>query len=163
MQQKEALSLKEIVRAEIYRAQPDGGYPEAPDELDVVDLITTAGRTYLAKRINAGDAVASGMAYMAIGINTAAPTLGDTLVGSECLRKALAIASTIAGNNVWTAVCTFGGAADAITSKELHEAGILNHASSGQGTLFQRVTFSTVTLADSDLLKITLETNVGSS
>jgi hypothetical protein len=29
--------------------------------------------------------------------------------------------------------------------------------------MFQRVTFAAVTLADSDLLKITLETNVGSS
>jgi hypothetical protein len=159
----EGLTLQEIVKAEVYRDR-GGAYSEAPDEtLCVNDLITTAGRNYLAKRINAGDSVASAMAYMVIGNNTTAPVLGDTLCGSEMLRKALAIASTIAGNNVWTAVCTFGGAADTITSKQIHEAGIFNHASSGQGTMFQRVTFSTVTLADSDLLKITLETNVGSS
>ena len=158
----EALGLQEIVKAEIYRGL-GGPYSEAPDEtLCVNDLITTAGRTWLAKRI--GLDTGSAMAYMAVGTVTTAAALGDTTLTGEVKRKALS--TNTAGPtaaNVYTAVMTLGGSADSVTSIAITEAGIFNHASSGNGTMFQRVTFAAVTLANSDLLKLTLETNVGSS
>lgn len=154
----EQLALREIVRAEVYRA---GRYDE-PEPVCVDDLIVTAGRAWLAKRVAAD--VGSAMAYMAVGTATASPALGDTTLPGEVKRKALATnTGGASAANVYTAVATLGGAADSVTSLQISEAGLFNHASSGQGTMFQRVTFSQVTLANSDLLRITLETNVGSS
>ncbi len=156
------LLLGEIVTAEIFRGG-QGFYAQAPDETVCVnDLITNNGRVFLAQRISGGDSVASAMNYMAIGSVSTAPALANTTLTGEITRKALAVASATA-NNQWTAVATFGGAADSVQSVAIVEAGILNHASSGNGTLFQRVTFASVTLADSDILKLTLETVVGSN
>ena len=159
----EALGLQEIVRAEIYRGT-GGPYSEAPDEtLCVNDLIVTAGRVYLAKRIG-GDNIGSAMAYMAVGTTATAAALGDTTLAGEVKRKILSTNSAgPTAANVYTAVMTLGGSADSVSSLAIVEAGIFNHASSGQGTMFQRVTFAAVTLANSDLLRLTLETNVGSS
>lgn len=158
----EGLALGETIKAEVYRGG-DGFYSSTPDEVVCVnDLIVNTGRIYLAKRISGGDTVASAMAHIAVGTGTASPALGDTALAGEYKRKATAINSAIT-NNIWSAVCTFGGFADTITSLQMTEAGVFNHASSGQATLFQRVTFSAVTLADSDLFSITLQTNIGSS
>lgn len=156
------LGLQEIVKAELYKGHR-GYYPDEPDEtICVNDLIVNNGRIYLAKRIASGDTVASAMAYMAVGTATAAAALTDTTLPGEIKRKALS-QNTANPNNVYTAVMTVGGAAESIQSIAITEAGIFNHASSGNGTMFQRVTFAAVTLADSDLLKLTLQTNVGSN
>lgn len=161
---REPLTLSEIVRAELFRALPEGGYAQ-PTALDVEDLIVNNGRIYIARRIAGGDSQTtpgSAMAYMAVGTVSTAPTLTDSTLTGHVSRKALAT-NTAINSNTYTAVATWGGAADTVTSIQIQEAGIFNHASSGNGTMMQRVTFATVTLADSDLLKITLETNVGSS
>lgn len=163
MKQIETLVLKENITVEIFRGGR-GYYSSIPDEvLPVQDLIVTAGRNYLAKRISAGDTVASAMAHVAVGTGSTGAALGDTALAGEMARKASAINSTLASSNVWSIVSTFGGFADSITSVQITEAGVFNHASSGQGTMFQRVTFSAVTLANSDLYRIQLDTNVGSS
>lgn len=153
----DALMLKETIEAKVIRA--DGSV----ENMAVQDLIVTAGRTYLAKRIAGGDSVASAMAYMAVGTVTTAATLNNTTLSGEVGRKGLAVNSTVAGDNVYSAVATWGGAADSITSLALTEAAITNHASSGQGTMFQRITFAAVTLANSDFFHLTMNTNVGSS
>lgn len=152
----EALPLKEVIEVKLIRA--DG----TEEIAESVDLIVNTGRIYIAKRISGGDTVASAMAYMAVGTATTAPALTDTTLPGEVKRKGLAVASAT-NNNVWTAVATFGGAADGVTGVAIAEAGVFNHQDSGQGTMMQRVTFSAVTLQDSDLLKITLQTNVGSN
>lgn len=153
--------LKEIVTAEVFRGFR-GFYSVGPDEvLCVNDLITTVGRTHIANRMCAGDTVASKMNYMAVGTVSTAAALANTALTGEVSRKALAVYS--ATSNLVSAVCTFGGAAESLTGIALVEAGILNHANSGNGDLMQRVTFSSVTLAASDIVKITLQTNVGSS
>jgi len=156
------LGLQEIVKAEVWRGDK-GYYTEQPDEnICVNDLITNAGRIFLAKRIAADSDVASAIRYMAVGTVTTVATLTDTGLTGEVARKPLAVYSAQT-NNVFTAVATFGGAADSVTSLALTEALLTNHASSGNGTAFQRVTFAAVTLASSDLVKITLQTNVGSN
>lgn len=153
---QEVLALRELVRAEIIRANGE------VEDVCVEDMIVNAGRIYLAKRIASGDTVASAMAYMAVGTGATGPALTDTTLPGEIKRKALSTNSTLV-NNIHTCVATFGGASESIQSIAITEAGIFNHATSGNGTMFQRVTFASVTLADSDLLKITLETNVGSN
>lgn len=164
MKYDESLSLLEIVEAKIFRGDGVRSYDEIPPEtICVNDLIVTSGRKFLAMRISGGDAAASAMAYMAVGTVTTAATLTDTTLTGEIKRKALSTSSNTGNDNIWVAVSTFGGSADAVTSLSIVEAGIFNHASSGLGTMFQRVTFSTVVLANSDLVKITLSTNVGSS
>ena len=157
----DAIFLKEEVKAEIWRGHR-GYYTDAPDEIPaMVDLIVGTGRIYIAQRIAAGDGVNSAMNYMSVGTVTTAPASANTTITGEVVRKILAVSSVLA-TNVYTAVCTFGGAAESIQSLAITEAGLFNHASSGQGTMMQRVTFAAVTLANSDLLKLTLQTNVGS-
>jgi len=158
----EGLPLLEPVKVEIFRGHR-GYYLDTPDETPCVgDLITTAGRNWLALRI--GPAVNSPVGWMAVGSGATGAALGDTALVREISRKVLATNTAgITAANVYTAVATWGGAADTVQSIAIAEAGLFNHVGSGQGTLFQRVTFAGVTLADSDLLKVTLETNVGSS
>lgn len=160
MKQRERLHIGEDITIEVYRPLVSGGYPQAGQKIDVEDLITNAGRIYLAQRIGAD--VNSPMAHMAVGTVSTAPALADTQVTGEVDRKALST-NTAQTNNIYTAVATWGGAADSVTSLDIQEAGLFNHANSGQGTMFQRVTFASVILANSDLLKLTLETNVGSN
>lgn len=160
MKINESVRLGETITVEIFRGRADG-YAAEPDEvIDNEDLVVNAGRIYLAQRIGAN--VNSPMAHMAVGTVSTAPALANTTLTGEVARKALSTNSAQT-DNIYTAVSTFGGDADSVTSLELVEAGIFNHASSGEGTMFQRVTFAAVTLADSDLFKITLQTNVGSN
>lgn len=157
----ESLVIREIITAEVFRPLSGGGYPDEPSEvLCVGDLIVTAGLNYIAARIASGDTVNSAMNYMAVGTVSTAATYTDTGLTGEVKRKALCTNSATA--NVYSAVCTLGGAADSVTSLQIQEAGLFNHAGSGQGTMMQRVTISTWTPANSDLLKLTLQTNVGS-
>lgn len=157
----EGFYLNEVVKAEIFRGRR-GYYNDHPDETVCVnDLIVGTGRIYIAKRICSGDAVASAMGFMAVGTVSTSPASADTTCTGEVKRKALAINSVLAAS-IFSAVCTFGGAAESISSLQLTEAGLFNSVSSGLGTMMQRVTFAAVTLADSDLLKVTLQTDVGS-
>lgn len=161
MRKVNELVLREIIDVHVWRAKPFG-YSEQPDEtLEPADLITTAGRNFIAGRIGNVMVTGSGMNYLAIGTATAAAALADTTLPGEVKRKAAAISSATA--NLYTCVATFGGAADTISSLSITEAGVWNAAASGVGTLMQRVTFSAVVLADSDTLSVTLSTNVGST
>jgi hypothetical protein len=162
----EGLVLREIVQAHVFRAQPEGGWLD-PEEVCVGDLIVNGGRQFLARRIAGGDAQTapgSAMSYMSIGTGTGAASLASVLVVGEVLRKILSTNTAgVTAANVYTAVATFGGFADSVTSLALTEAGIWNHANSGLGTMYQHVTYASVVLANSDMLRLTLETNVGSS
>ena len=153
------LQLGEIITARVHRAMPMGGWAE-PQILGTGDLVVNTGRIFLAQRIGAD--VNSPMAHLAVGTNNAGPALANTLVTGEVSRKPLAVNSALV-NNIYTAVATWGGSADSVTSLNLQEGGLFNHASSGEGTMFQRVIYSPVILANSDLLSLTLETNVGSN
>ena len=156
----EGLGLHEIIRAELFKANPAGGW-FPPVLQDVEDLITNNGCIHIARRISGLAAQSSNMGWIACGTMTTAASINDSVLSGEVIRKATAVASATS-NNLYTAIATFGGAAESISSVQLTEAGLFNHAQSGQGVMMQRVTFAAVTLADSDLFKITLETLVGS-
>jgi len=158
------LALSERIIPRVFRAKPEGGWYEPYCPGGIADLVLNSGRTYLAQRATAGDTVASLMAYMAVGTASAASSLTSpsSSVPGEVARKATAIASANP-NNVIQFITTFGGFSDSVTSVQLQEAAITNHASSGEGTVYQRVTFAAVTLANSDLFSMTMETVVGSN
>ena len=128
---KEVMHLGEVVKGELYRGTING-YNTVPDEIICMnDLIVTAGRVFIAKRISAGDTVSSAMGHIAVGTGTTGAALGDTALVAERARKATAINSVLSAN-VYTDIATFGGFADSVTSAQLTEAGLFNHASSGQ-------------------------------
>lgn len=115
-------------------------------ELNVSNLVVTAGKNYIASRITS--AAATVMSHMAIGTGTATPAVANTTLGTEAGRVALA--SFSASNNQVTATATFpaGTGTGAIT-----EAGIFNAASAG--TLLCRTTFPVVNKAAGDSIAIT--------
>ncbi len=166
---KSLLTFKESIKVEVWRGDR-GYYTLAPDEVPAVeDLVVNDGRIFMAKRIGAN--VDSPMAHMAIGSGTTAPALTDVALVNEIRsaqvagaigRKLLAINSAIT-NNVYTAVATWGGFADTVMSLSITEALIANGSATSQGSTFQRVTFAAVVLANSDFLKLTCETVVGSN
>jgi hypothetical protein len=156
------LVIGEEVRAGIYRSH-SWGYNKEPDEIPCVDdLVVDTGRIFLAKKIGAANTADSAMLYMAIGTATTAPALGDTTLPGEIKRKLSSISSATV-NNRYTNVATWGGSSETISSVAITEAGVFNAAASGAGTMFQRVTFASVVLANSDLLKVELTTIVGSN
>src|SRR3990170_7816650 len=108
------LTFKETVRIGLWRGT-GGAYAVEPDECPTVeDLIVNNGRIFLARRIAGGDAQTapgSAMAYMAVGTVSTAAVLTDTTLTGEVKRKALS-ANSANVNNIYTAVTTFGGAAD---------------------------------------------------
>lgn len=160
---QEILGLQEILKAEVFRAQEHGYNEEADETICVNDLITNLGRIYIAARMTTdADATANSlMSHMAVGTVSTAAALTNSLVTGEVARNSLSTFSN--ADNVVTCVSTFGGSADSVTSLSLVEAGIFNHATSGTGIMMQRVTFAAVVLANSDIFKLTLETNVGSN
>lgn len=159
---QDGLPLLERIKVEVFRGHR-GYYLDTPDEEPcVTDLVVNTGRIFLAKRIGGDNTVASAMTYMMVGTGSTAPTLTDTTLPGEIKRKTLAVNSATQ-NNLYTAVGTFGGFADSIQSIAITEAGVVNHASSGNGTMYQRITFAQEVLANSDILRITMETLVGSN
>lgn len=141
-------------RAEVYRV--DGDYEDS-GWMD--NLVVTAGKEWLAGFMSTSPA--SAMNFVAVGTGTTAASLNQTVLVNEVARKAMA--TRTAAGNVLTSVVTFGGAADGVTSAALTEAGVFNDVNSGQVTMFQRIQSTLATLADSDFLKLTIETSVGSA
>lgn len=101
------------------------------------------------------------MNHMAVGTVSTAATLTDVVTTMGEVARAT-MATRTATNNILTEVATFGGALHSITSLSLREVGVLNHATSGNGTMRSRSVFAAVVLANSDQLRIEYQTTVGS-
>lgn len=117
------------------------------EEHKVKNLVVSTGKTYIAARMQ-GTSIPTVMGFMAIGTGTATPAVGNTTLGVEAGRVALASFSS--SSNQVTATATFpaGTGTGAIT-----EAGIFN-ANSG-GTMLCRTTFPVVNKAAGDSIAIT--------
>jgi len=117
------------------------------EERKVKNLVVSAGKTYIAARMQ-GSSIPTVMGYMAIGTGTATPAVGNTTLGVEAGRVALASFSS--SSNQVTATATFpaGTGTGAIT-----EAGIFNANSAG--TMLCRTTFPVVNKAAGDSIAIT--------
>jgi hypothetical protein len=113
---------------------------------EVKNLVVTTGKGYVASRMK--DATATAMSHMAVGTGSTAAAAGDTALGSEVDRNALA-STTVSGANI-TYVATFaaGEGTGALT-----EAGLFNASSSG--TMLCRTVFAVVNKGASDSMTIT--------
>ena len=122
------------------------------EEHKVKNLVVSTGKTYIAARMQ-GTSIPTVMGYMAIGTGTATPAVGNTTLGVEAGRVALASFSS--SSNQVTATATFpaGTGTGAIT-----EAAIFN-ASTG-GTMLCRTVFPVVTKQAGDTIAITWKVTV---
>lgn len=156
------LALNTMWRRSVVRGRPDGqGWlPEAEIEY-VKNVIVNCGMDFLAQQISSW-AAPSKMSHMVVGTATAVPTLSDYRLPGEVAGGRKAFAATSVSNNVWSAVCTWGGGADSVTSVQLQNAGIGNSANSGT-QIFNHVQFSQTVLANSDFLRLELYSQIGSS
>ncbi len=121
---------------------PDG---LVKDRREIKNLVVTAGKTFIAARM-VGTPTA--MSHMAVGAGTTAAAAGDTALGSELGRVALASATSTGAVITYTATFPAGTATGAVT-----EAGTLNAASGG--TLLCRTVFSVVNKGVDDAMSIT--------
>ena len=109
------------------------------------NLVVTAGKNWVADRMNDANTV---MTHMALGTSTTAAAAGQTALVSELDRNALT--STTVSTNTIAYSCTWaaGDGTGAIT-----EAAILDAASSGD--MLARTVFSVVNKGASDSITIT--------
>jgi len=122
---------------------PDGKIKE---EHEFKNLVVTVGKNFVASRM-VGTA-SNIMSHMAIGSDATAPAAGNTALGTELGRVALA--SATASDNVVTYTATFpaGTGTGAVV-----EAGVLNAASAG--TMLCRTTFAVVNKGADDAMSVT--------
>ncbi len=109
------------------------------------NLVVTAGKNWVADRMNDANAV---MSHMAVGTGTNAAAAGDTTLQTENDRNALT-STTVTDNAVaYVATWAAGDATAALT-----EAGIFDAASSGD--MLARTVFSVVNKGAADSMTIT--------
>jgi len=109
------------------------------------NLVVTAGKNWVADRMNNANTV---MTHMAVGTGTTAAAAGNTTLVTETDRNALT--STTVTNNAVAYVATWA-AGDATAA--LTEAGIFDAASSGD--MLARTVFSVVNKGAADSMTIT--------
>ena len=109
------------------------------------NLVVTAGKNWVADRMNDANTV---MTHMALGTGTNAAAAGDTTLQTEIDRNALT--STTVSTNTVAYGCTWaaGDGTGAIT-----EAGLFDAASTGD--MLARTVFSVVNKVASDSITIT--------
>lgn len=121
-------------------------------EQRAANLVVTTGKNFTASRMVG---VASNvMSHMALGSNNTAAAVGDTALGTELGRVALA--SSTATTNVVTYTATFG---TGVATGGVQEAGIFNASSAG--TMLCRVVFAVVNKGANDTIAITWTVTVG--
>ena len=109
------------------------------------NLVVTAGKNWVADRMNNANTV---MTHMAVGTGTNAAAAGDTTLQTENDRNALT-STTVTDNAVaYVATWAAGDATAAIT-----EAGIFDAASSGD--MLARTKFDVVNKGSADSMTIT--------
>ncbi len=109
------------------------------------NLVVTAGKNWVADRMNDANTV---MTHMAVGTGTNAAAAGDTTLQTENDRNALT-STTVTDNAVaYVATWAAGDATAALT-----EAGIFDAASSGD--MLARTVFSVVNKGAADSMTIT--------
>ena len=109
------------------------------------NLVVTAGKNWVADRMNNANTV---MTHMAVGTGTNAAAAGDTTLQTENDRNALTSTTVTTNAVAYVATWAAGDATAALT-----EAGILDAASGGD--LLARTVFSVVNKGAADSMTIT--------
>ncbi len=123
-----------------------GADGKVKEEYDFKNLVVTVGKNFVASRM-VGTA-SNVMSHMAVGSGTTAAAAGDTTLGSELGRVALAASTATTNVVTYTATFPAGTGTGAVT-----EAGIFNAASAG--TMLCRTVFSVVNKGVDDALSVT--------
>jgi hypothetical protein len=119
---------------------------QVKEEHEFKNLVVTVGKNFVASRMVG---VASNvMSHMAIGSSSTAAVVGDTALGAELGRVALASGSATNAVVTYTATFPAGTGTGAVV-----EAGIFNAASAG--TLLCRTVFSVVNKGANDAMSVT--------
>jgi hypothetical protein len=118
---------------------------DVKDTRSIKNLVVTTGKTFIAGRMVGTPTV---MSHMAIGSGTTAAAVGDTALGTELGRVALATAASSGAIVTYTATFGAGTGTGAVV-----EAGILNNSSGG--TLLCRSVFPVVNKGVDDGMSIT--------
>jgi hypothetical protein len=122
-----------------------GADGQVKDQREIKNLVVTAGKEFIAARM-VGTPTA--MSHMALGSTNTAAAAGNTALGAELGRVALA-SSTVAGAVVtYTATFPAGTATGAAV-----EAGVFNAASAG--TMLCRTVFAVVNKGADDAMSVT--------
>jgi len=112
---------------------------------EIPNLVVTAGKNWVADRMNDANTV---MTHMAVGTGTTAADAADTGLETESARGALT--STTVTNNAVAYVETF---AAGTATAALTEAGLFDAASSGD--MLARTVFSVVNKGANDSMTVT--------
>lgn len=118
---------------------------DVKDTRSIKNLVVTTGKTFIAARMVGAP---TAMSHMAIGSSNTAAAVGDTALGTELGRVALASATSSGAVVTYTATFGAGTGTGAVV-----EAGILNDVSAG--TLLCRSVFPVVNKGADDGMSIT--------
>ena len=125
----------------------------------VKNLVVTAGKNWVASRMNA--ASAGVMTHMAIGTGTTAAAVGQTALVTEVARVALTTSGGSVSNNVLTYTATIPADTPDVTAPAtaaITEAAVLNAASSG--TMLCRTVFTAVNKGELDTMTISCDVTI---
>jgi hypothetical protein len=115
---------------------------------DVKNVVTTAGKTYLAAWLAANSQAGKFMSYLGLGTGTNAADASDTTLQTELSTRVLGTLSS--STHVWINIATFGAG---VNTGAITEAGVFSASSSG--TMLSRQTFAVVNKGASDSLTLT--------
>jgi hypothetical protein len=118
---------------------------QVKDQRQIKNLVVTSGKQFIAARMVGTPAV---MSHMAIGAGAVAAAAGDTALGSELGRVALASDAVSGAVVTYTATFPAGTGTGGVT-----EAGVLNAGSAG--TMLCRTVFAVVNKGADDAMSIT--------
>jgi hypothetical protein len=118
---------------------------QVKDQRQIKNLVVTSGKQFIAARMVGTPAV---MSHMAVGAGATAAAAGDTALGSELGRVALASGAASGAVVTYTATFPAGTGTGAVT-----EAGVLNAGSAG--TMLCRTVFAVVNKGADDAMSIT--------
>lgn len=112
---------------------------------EIKNLVVTTGKTFIAGRMVGTPTT---MSHMALGSDNTAAAVGDTALGAELGRVALASATTSGAIVTYTASFLAGTATGAVT-----EAGTFNDPTTG--TMLCRTVFAVVNKGVDDAMSVT--------
>ena len=122
-----------------------GADGQVKDQREIKNLVVTTGKGFIAARMVG---TPTEMSHMALGASSTAAAAGDTALGSELGRVALASDSVTGAVVTYTASFPAGTATGAIV-----EAGVFNASSSG--TMLCRTVFAVVNKGADDAMSVT--------
>jgi hypothetical protein len=119
---------------------------QVKEEHDFKNIVVNVGKTFVASRMVG--TTANIMSHMAIGSDSTAAAAGDTALGAELGRVALATATSSSNVVTYTATFPAGTGTGAVV-----EAGLFNAASAG--TMLCRTVFAVVNKGADDAMSVT--------